>query len=168
MRKTGRIDYEANLPAEVNTLTGTFRISVKDDNGEVQYQNDAEPFEYHEVPSLETALKYFGATLTDDQTQFLTEALQGSEETGKAVKEIIDTINDSLKNNAKSNAYQRVFNAHKPLTEENIMNAHASIVRNFIKTSNVSDETAVETLKAAKVLPDDFTVEDFRSNKGKR
>lgn len=153
---------------EIETLTDSFKISVKNEEDEVVYTNDKEPYEYNKVPSLASALKYFGATISDDQMQFLNEALKGSEETGKAVSKIVDLINDDLRVSAKNNAYQRVFNAHKPLTEENIGNAHASIVRNFMKTQAVSDETAITTLQGYGVIPKEFTLSDFRANKGKR
>lgn len=164
-----RVLFEtAEANPNVTTETGSFKIRVKDDNDEVVYQNDEESYEYHQVPSLETALEYFGAKLTDEQKTFLTEALAGDESIGKAVKSVIDVVNSDLQETAKRNRYSSVFQQHKPMTEENIANATASIVRNFIKTANVSDETAIERLKMAEIIPSDYTLEDFRSNKGKR
>lgn len=183
---TGRVDNQvAESPAETSTeypkLSGshkdipeievyedTFSINVKNDEKEVVYKNDAEVFEYLKVPSLASALKLNGATLTDDQMQFLAEALKGSEETGKAVDAIVGLINEDLRVSAKNNAYQRVFNAHKPLTEENIDNATASIVRNFMKLNNVSDETALTTLQGYGVISKEYQLSDFRGNRGKR
>ena len=168
-RFKGRHDSQTAVASpEIEVVPDTFKITVKDDNDEVVYTNESEPFEYQRVPSLVSALRHAGAVLSDDQIQFLNEALAGSEETGKAVKAIIDVYNDALRNSAKSNAYQRVFNTHKPMTEENIGNAQASIVRNFMKLNNVSDETAVTTLLQYGVLPKEYTVGDFRGNKGKR
>lgn len=169
MRKqlNGRVDHQSVIP-EIETLQGTFTITVKDDNDVVVYSNDKEPYEYKQVPSLVTALELYGAKLSDDAKAFIEEALKGSEETGKAVKTVVEMLNASEKVSAKNNAYQRVFNAHKPLTEENITNANASIVRNFMKTQNVSDETAITTLQNFGVVPKEFTVAEFRSNKGKR
>lgn len=169
MRKplTGRFDSQEAIPAEVSVTQGTFTITVKDDNDQIAYQNDKEPYEYKQVPSLVTALELYGAKLSEDSKQFIEEALKG-EETGKAVKELVDIVNTELKTSAKNRAYQNKFNEHKPLTEENIVNANASIVRNFMKTQNVSDETAIKTLSEYGVIPKDFTVAEFRSNKGKR
>lgn len=166
----GRVDHQSVIP-EVETLQGTFTITVKDDNDVVVYSNDKEPYEYKQVPSLVTALELYGAKLSDDAKAFIEEALKGSEETGKAVKDIVDTINASEKTTAKNNRYQSVFNAHKPLTDENIANATASIVRNFLKTptaAGVSDETAITTLQQYGIIPKEYTVAEFRSNKGKR
>jgi len=165
MKLKGRFDSQ--VPAEVEVLKDTFRITVKDDNDTEVYKNDAEPFEYQKVPSLPTALNLLGAELTEDQYTFLAEALRG-EKAGPAVLKLVEVFNEDLRVSAKNNAYQRVFNQHKPLTDENIGNANASIVRNFCKTQNVSDETAVATLSGYGVIPKDYTVADFRGNKGKR
>jgi hypothetical protein len=175
MRKSklyGRFDSQevAEAPKfhpNVEVKQGTFRITVKDDEDEVKYTNENEPYEYPQVPSLETALEHFGASLSEDQKQFLSEALKG-DTLGPAVKAIVDLINDDLRTTAKNNAYQRVFNTHKPLSEENIGNATASIVRNFMKLNNVSDETALSTLQGYGVVPKEFTLDQFRGNKGKR
>lgn len=154
---------------EVETLTDTFKISVKDDNDVLVYENKEEPYEYHKVPSLVTVLQYLGAELTEDKIQFLNEALSGdAEKVGKAVSNLVEIFNADLKDRAKNNRYQAVFNQHKPLTEENKENATASIVRNFIKLNNVSDETAINTLQGYGVIPKEFTLADFRGNKGKR
>lgn len=154
--------------AEIEVHEDTFRINVKDDDEKVVYKNDEEVFEYLQVPSLASALKLNGATISDEQMQFLNEALSGSEETGKAVSAIVALVNEDLRTSAKNNAYQRVFNAHKPLTEENIGNATASIVRNFMKLNNVSDETALTTLQGYGVVPKEYSIAEFRGNKGKR
>lgn len=167
MKLKGRYDSQMVAPAEVTTEKDTFRITVKNDDDEVLYTNPEEPYEYQQVPSLATALNLLGAELTDDQHQFLNEALKG-DKAGPAVAKLIEVFNSDLKTSAKNNAYQRVFTAHKPLTEENITNANASIVRNFMKTQSVSDETAIKTLQEYGVIPKDFTVAEFRSNKGKR
>lgn len=159
---------ESPVNPNIETVNSTFTISVKDDEKNVVYQNDEEPYQYHKVPSLETALEYFGAKLSDEQRQFLTEALEGDESIGRAVKSIVDVINSDLQETAKRNRYSSVFQQHKPLSDENIANAHASMVRNFIKTANVSDDTAIERLKAAQIIPAEYTVEDFRGNRGKR
>src|SRR3972149_4422502 len=166
---SGRYDSETALPAEVTVNKDSFRITVKDDNGVEVYKNDEEAFEYHSVPSLSVALQYYGAELTEDKIQFLEEALKGdAEKVGKAVLKLVEVINGELKDSAKNNAYQRGFNAKKPLTEENKENATASIVRNFMKLNNVSDETAITTLKGYGVIAKDFSLDDFRGNRGKR
>lgn len=155
---------------EIEKWTDSFTITVKDDTEDtpkVIYKNDNEPFEYYKVPSLVSALRLNGAKLTDDQITFIGEALN-AEETGKAVSALIDVINADLRASAKNAAYQRVFNQHKPLTEENRDNATASIVRNFMKLNNVSDETAIATLGQFGVIPKEYTIADFRENRGKR
>lgn len=161
----GRFDSQAI--AEVETLNDTFSINVKDDEGAVIYTNKEEPYSYCKVPSLQTALQYFGAVLSEDQKQFLTEALAGAEETGKAVQKIIETINDSLKADAKSSAYAKVFNEKKPVTEESIGNAHARAIRSIMKTSGASDEVVYGKLRSIDAIPADYTLEMFRANKSK-
>jgi hypothetical protein len=152
---------------EVEILSDTFRITAKDENKKVLYENDKEPYFYCKVPALATALKLFGATLDDSQAQFLEEALQG-EDTGKAVKDVIDVINGDLQSSASRARYQKVLNHYTPLTEENIANAHASLIRNVMKTQNVSDETALVALHGFNLVPKEYTIEMFRANKGKR
>src|SRR3990167_2687053 len=76
------------LPLEVETKTDTFSISVKNDEKEVIYENKEEPYDYHVIPSLSTALEYFGAKMSEDQKAFLTEALRG-DTTGPAVAKVI-------------------------------------------------------------------------------
>ena len=170
MSKKLRGSFDSQVPAEVETCKDTFKISVSSDEegSEPLYKNAEEPYEYQKVPSLATALNLLGAELSDEQYQFLTEALRG-EKAGPAVLKLIEVFNEDLRVTAKNNAYQRVFNLHKPVTEENIGNSKASMVRNFMKLSSVSDETAIEMLKTfnAKVFGD-YTVADFRGNKGKR
>lgn len=159
--------FDSQVPAEVETLKDTFRITVKDDNDTEVYKNDSEPYEYQKVPSLPTALNLLGAELTDDQYQFLAEALKG-EKAGPAVLKLVEVFNEDLRVSAKNNAYQRIFNQHKPLTEENVGNSMASMVRNFMKLANVSDESAIASLAAFNPIFKDYAVADFRSNKGKR
>lgn len=165
MAKNRKSNVERMAVAEVETLNDTFSISVKDDKKNVVYTNDAEPFTYEKVPSLQTAIEYFGGKLDDSQKQFLTEALSGGEDTGKAVLKIIETINDNLKADAKAAAYSKLFNEHKPVTEESIGNAHARMIRSVMKTANVNDETAHQRLSAGGFIPADYSLEMFRANK---
>lgn len=164
---------------EIEKLTGTFRITVKvdetDEDGNVKgekvlYENKEQPFSYFKVPSLESALKLEGAKLSDDQSQFLGEALKGSKETGEAVKGIVDIYNDYLKTSAQRREYSSILNEKTPLTDENRDNAMASTVRNFVKTAGVSPEVAIGMLKGLKPSPlsEDYTVARFLANKGKR
>jgi len=177
--------FDSQVPAEVDTKKDTFRITVKVEDWEkgddlpdgatlsengiaIWYTNDKEPYEYQQVPSLPTALNLLGAELTDDQMQFLAEALKG-EKAGPAVKKLVEVFNDDLKTTAKNNAYQRKFNEKSPLTEENIGNSKATMVRNFMKLSNVSDEIAINMLKQFNAAVfGEYTVAEFRANKGKR
>ena len=159
--------FDAQAIAEVETLQDTFSINVKNDEGESVYQNKEEPYSYSKVPSIHTALEFYGAKLSEDQKNFLTEALSGGEDTGKAVAKLVEVVNDTLKAEAKSAAYAKVFNANKPVTEEAIDNAHARMVRSLMKTANVSDETAYQRLTAAGIIPAEFTLDMFRANKSK-
>jgi hypothetical protein len=179
----GRVSYQEavastetasapKFPEFARVEKDTFKITVKDDNDEVRYTNDEEPYEYPQYDSLADHLRARGAKLSDDQIQFLTEALKGIEPVEKDGKPadvlIVEDLNALEKVSAKNSRYSQVFNAHKPLTEENITNANASIVRNFMKTKNVSDETAIKTLQEFGVIPAEFTLAEFRSNKGQR
>ena len=164
-RSKAEVDFMAavaeTLPLEVETKTDTFSISVKNDEKEVIYENKEEPYDYHVIPSLSTALEYFGAKMSEDQKAFLTEALRG-DTTGPAVAKVIEVINGDLKTTAKSNRYQAVFNRNKPVSDESKTSAFFSIVRNFMKAQGVSDETAVTTLHGYGVIPDSVTLEAFR------
>lgn len=153
---------------EIEVWEDTFEISVKDDEKKIVYENEAEPFQYYKAPSLETHLKYAGAKLTDDQVQFLSEALKGSKETGEAVLSLVETLNAALKAKAKQAAYSSKFNEKKPFSEESKSNSKARMVRDFMRNSNVSDDTAIGMLKVA--LPaifGDYTIEEFRKNQGR-
>lgn len=153
---------------EIEKREGTFSISVKDDEGNVIYENKKEPFQYYSVPSFSSALKFFGAKLDANQMQFISEGLSGKE-TGEANLKILEIINADLRDSAKASTYSSKYNEKKPVTEEQLENAVASIVRNYLKTNpGVSDETAIATLAQFKVIPADFTVADYRGNKGKR
>jgi len=164
---TAETQSAPKFPAFARVEKDTFKITVKDDNDEMRYQNDEEPYEYPQYDSLADHLRARGAEMDDSQIQFLTEALS-AEKTGPAVKSLIEDLNAAEKVSAKNGTYSRVFNAHKPLTEENITNANSSIVRNFMKTKNVSDETAIKTLQEFGVIPAEFTLAEYRGNKGKR
>jgi hypothetical protein len=159
--------FDAQAIAEVEILQDTFSINVKNDEGESVYQNKEEPYSYPKMPSIQTVFEYYGALLSEDQKNFLTEALSGGEDTGKAVAKVVQTINDALKADAKSAAYAKVFNANKPVTEEAIDNAYARMVRSLMKTANVSDETAYQRLNAAGIVPAEYTLDMFRANKSK-
>lgn len=168
----------ADFP-EIEKLADTFRITVKvdelDDEGNVTgdkvlYENKAEPFEYYKVPSLVSALRLSGAKLTDDAVAFIGEALKGSEETGKAVEELVEVYNDNLKTRAQRAQYSKVLNEKTPLTDENRDNAMASTVRGFVKTAGVSPEVAINILKGVSPSPltSDYSLARFLANKGKR
>jgi len=180
----GRFDSQTASIPEVENLSETFRITVKVEEWEkgdplpdgatdkdgiaVWYTNDKEPYEYQKVPSLATALNLLGAELTSDQQSFLEEALKG-EKAGPAVLKLVEVFNSDLKDSAKSNAYARVLNLNSPMTEENISNSKATMVRNFMKMASISDETAIAQLKAFNPqIFADYTVATFRANKGKR
>lgn len=171
-----------NLPDGVIEKTGTFKITVnveeENEKGETvkieKYKNDKEPFTFHFCENFPAALRYYGAILTDDQVTFLGEALSGTDEaskekTGKAIADVLKVLNDDLENSASRNQYQKILNQHKPLTDENISNSKASMVRQYMKMNNVSDEAAIAAF--AQFNPavfKDYTVAEFRANKGKR
>lgn len=180
----GRVDNQA--VAEVEKKTGTFKITVKvdgwksgktlpegatlaeDSDGDdiaVWYKNDKELFSFDYVPRLQTALKYYGATLDESQIQFLEEALKGSEETGKAVSALLKVVNDNLEANAQRNAYSAMYQAKKPRTEDTITNSQANMVRMFSLNERVSVETAIDTLKKVNVIAEDFTLEKYQNAK---
>lgn len=147
---------------------GTFSITVKDDAGKELYSNKAEEFEYDVVDSLQNALVYHGAKLSSEQVDFIGSALKSDDaETDKAiggsVQDVVRIINAKLKADAKSSAYQALVNKYKPLEGEKKETAMARLVANFIKLAGVSKEAAIETLKAGKALPEDYTVADFDS-----
>ena len=154
---------------EIEEREGTFKIKVKDDDDKVLFESKNEPFRYYAAPSLASALKYLGAKLDDSQMQFMAEALKGSEETGKAVSKLIEIFNADERASKKQSAYSSKYNEKKPITEEQIENAHASILRNYLKTNpGTSDETALQALQNFGIIPKDFTLDDYRDNKGKR
>jgi hypothetical protein len=171
----------SSLPDGVVEKTGSFKITVnveeEDDKGNTvkveKYKNDKEPFSYHFCENFPAALRYYGAILSDDQVTFLGEALSGADEaskekTGKAIADVLKVLNDDLENSASRNQYQKILNQHKPLTDENRINARASIVRNFVKDQGVTDEVAISMLRKFNIIPEDFTLEVYRANKGKR
>lgn len=172
-----QVSYQTatEVPAESNVVEstefgerrkGTFSITVKDDAGKVLYENKEETFTYDVVNSLANALKYSGAKLEDASIDALGKALQSkdaevSKSIGEAVGDIVRIINTKLKADAKSSAYQALVNKYKPLEGEKKETAQARLVANFIKLAGVSKEVAVTQLKAAKALPEDYTVADF-------
>jgi len=156
------VESHAEYP-EIEIRIGTFQITVKDEDGKEIYKNDSEGFKYPVVPSLVSALRLEGAKLSDDQIAFINEALKGSVETGKAVVALLETINDSLRVSSKNRRYQSVFNQHKPLTEESMGNAYARMIRDAMRTKNVSDETAHRTLQEFGLVPAEYTLEIFRT-----
>lgn len=145
----------------------TFSITVKDDDGKEVYKNKEEPYTFLQAESLANHLRLKGANMTDDQINFLGEALTG-EGTGDAVKALVEEMNSVLQAKAKSAAYAGVFNAHKPVTEETIANSQARMVRDFVRqNSTVSEESAIEVLKQFVPSMKDYTIEEFRANKGR-
>lgn len=168
----GRFDSMANIPAEMETKQDTFRITVKDDEGKIIYENGEEPFEFLVIPEgygLQTALEHYGARLGEDQKQFLSEALKGDESIGKAVNEIRELVNSSLKASAKSSRYASIFNDKKPISEESIKSARARMVRDFVRTSggNIAAETAIEVLNNSVWKDNPYTLVEFNADKGR-
>jgi hypothetical protein len=172
MRLKGRFDSEEVADKVVRTednctvYAGTFSIKVKGEDEEPAYKNDAEPYEYPQVDSLQNALKYFGGKLTDDAVSFIGEALTG-EETGKANLKILEIVNESLKASAKSRAYANKLNEHKPVTAETLDNSKARMVRDFMRQSNVDAETPINALKQFVPTMKEYTLEEFNKNKGR-
>jgi hypothetical protein len=165
-RKSNRVSFQLVAQEGDSDFTtknqSTFSITVKGDDDKVLYENKEEAFSYESVDSIQNALRYFGAELNDASVKFIGEALKG-EESGKATKKLVDIVNSKLKADAKSNAYQALVNKYKPLEGEKKESAMARLVANFIKLAGVSKENAIDTLKAGKALPEDYTVADFDS-----
>jgi hypothetical protein len=145
---------------------GEFTITVKDDEGKVVYQNKEEKFKYPKVDGLANILRYFGAELTDDAITFIGEALKG-EEAGKAHQRLVEVVNGYLYDTHKANAYAKVLNEHKPLSEESLINSQARMVRDFMRQSNVDAESAISTLKQFVPTMKDYTLEMFNANRGR-
>ena len=147
-------------------LSGTFSIKIKEDpddkNSKILYENKAEPFEYEKVNSIQNVLRHIGAKLDDNQIKFIGQAL-ATEESGKATLKLVEIYNAKLKADAKSSAYQSLVNKYRPLEGDKKETAQAKIVAGFIKLAGVSKEIAVEQLRKAGALPEDYTVADFDS-----
>jgi len=168
---TGRVDMQEAVsnPSDqfVTYESDTFSITVKDDEGKVVYQNDSESYKYPKVSALADYLRYKGAEMTDDQIQFLGESLKG-DKTGEALKSLIEDLNGLLQARAKQSAYSKVFNEHKPVSEETIANSQARMVRDFVRQNpTVSAESAIEVLKQFVPSMKDYTIEMFNANKGR-
>ena len=165
-RKSNRVDFQVaandDTPDFVTRRSSTFAISIKSDvKGEKPlYENKEQPFDYDSVDSLPNALRYFGATLSDDAYKFIAEATKG-EESGKATKKLVDIVNSKLKADAKSNEYQKLVNEYKPLEGEKKETAMTRMVLQFVKLAKVSKESAIETLRTNGALPEDYTVADL-------
>ena len=188
--ETPEVPEKAEVPG-LEWKEDTFTITVKVDPEEVTedewkslpkmdgckfpvlYENKKETFKYPVVDSLITALEYEGAVLTEDAKEFFLSALKSDDaevddKIAKAHKAVMDTYNSTLKQNASRNQYQKLLKKWTPITEEGVTNANASIVRNFMRANGVSDDVALGTLQKYQIVPADFTIEKFRSNKGKR
>jgi hypothetical protein len=165
-RKSNRVDFqiasESDTPDYVTRRSSTFAITIKSDvKGEPDlYNQPKQPFDYDSVDSLPNALRYFGATLSDDAYKFIAEATKG-DESGKATKKLVDIVNSKLKADAKSNEYQKLVNEYKPLEGEKKETAMTRLVLSFVKLAKVSKESAIETLRASGALPEDFTIADL-------
>lgn len=175
--ETVAVQTETKFPEFARVENDTFKITVKDDNEEVVYTNPEEPFSFPQYDSLADHMRARGANLSDDQITFLGEALKGigpelDEKEGivPADVQIVQDLNALLKAEHQRSQYSRVFNSRKPVTDENVANATAGIVRNFIRQQKkaISDETAITTLQEYGVIPKEYTLAEFRSNKGKR
>ena len=135
---------EQTVPG-VTKHSGTFKISVSDDNGNEIYANDSEAYEYEQVDSLPAAINRYGGDLTGDAISFLSEALAG-EKNQAAVTEIVDLINGKLKANAKNSAYQTIANAKKPMSADDKRKAFDRMVDMFAKLNGVTVDEARKTL----------------------
>jgi hypothetical protein len=145
---------------------GEFSITVKDDEGKQVYQNKEEKFKYPKIDSLANALRYFGAELSDDQITFLGSALEGVE-SGKAIQRLVEIINGYLYDTHKANAYAKILNEKKPLSEESLVNSQARMVRDFMRQSNVDAESAIATLRQFVPTMKDYSLEMFNANRGR-
>jgi hypothetical protein len=171
----GRVDFQVaevptaiNQPNEFVTMKeDTFSIKVKDDEDKIVYQNDEEKYQYPTIDSLANYLRFKGAELSDDQIQFLGEALS-AEKTKEPYSNLLEDLNGLLQAKAKQSAYSKVFNEHKPISEETITNSQARMVRDFVRQNpTVSAESAIEVLKQFVPSMKDYTIQMFNANKGR-
>lgn len=136
----------------------------------VLYENKAEPFEYPRINAYPNVLRHasrFGnndkvVTMTEDQFDAIGAAIP--EAYGPAALRVTRIYNDRLKADAKSAAYNSVQSKHKPLDEEEKEVAWAKAIRNIVRSSAMSAETVIELLRG-KVVPEDYTVEDYTATK---
>jgi len=168
---TGRVDFQVaaeNAKDEFVTYKeDTFSITVKDDEGKEVFKNDEEKYRYPTVVGLADYLRFKGAELTDDQVTFLGEALAG-EKTKEPYAQLIEDLNGLLQARAKQSAYSKVFNEHKPVSEETIANSQARMVRDFVRQNpTVSAASAIEVLKQFVPSMKDYTLAQFEANKGR-
>ena len=151
------VEFEVtDKPEDVSSgkLVETFSISVATEDettGEktVHYANKNEPFEWNKVNSFPDVIAAHGGKLSEDAISFLGEALAG-EENGKAVKSLIDSHNAVERANAKNNAYQRVMNNKKPMSQDDKDKAFNRMVETFAKLNNITLDVAKATLAGLK------------------
>lgn len=135
---------EAEAPTKAligETKSATFSIKVTDDDDKVIFENEKAPFNYQEVASLAQVIQSEGGKLSDDQISFIAEAFAG-DENGKAVKNVVDLYNSKLKAQAKANAYAKLMNQYKPLSEDDAAKVFERMVDNYVRLYKVSFEVA--------------------------
>lgn len=182
MAKRNRVSNQTaveTLP-EVEKRTGTFEITVRDDDKNIVYERSIDlavktgnvedgpvPFTFDFVPSLATLLKYLGADLSEDQETFLQEALKGSEKTGEAVAKLLKGFNDATEATAQRNAYSALYQSKKPRDVESITNTWAGMIRGMVaNTPGSTVQSCIDTLKTALPnFPQDFTVATYNAAK---
>ena len=124
-----------------NQVAGTFKISVTGENDESIYENSAAPYNYEKVDSLADIFEANEAALSEDQINFMGEVFS-SEAQGKVVLSLIELYNDAEKSKAKSNAYQKLMNQYKPLSEDDKDKAFERAVKDFAKARGITVEEA--------------------------
>lgn len=165
-RLTGKVDNQTAVIEGVEKRTGEFDIKVKDDEGNVVFEQEKVPFEFDFCSNLAATLRYLGASLSADQATFLDEAVNG-EGSKAAVEKLVKIVNDDLEAKAQRNAYSKLYQEKKPRSEESVTNTWALMVRGFVaNTPGTTVQSAIDMFKTAVPnFPSDFTVEKYNAAK---
>ncbi len=155
--KTVKVTEDPDKVVE-GVIVETYSIKVKDKESDtVYYETKTQPFAYMKYSNLPAILKAEGAELTDEQVDFLGNALSDADDSkekpvGKAVKSLIEVYNSNTRANAKGADYQRILNLKAPMTEETKGKRIESMIAMFASINRVSLDTAREKMKAAGLL----------------
>lgn len=183
-------DYVLNGQTLGSIMRGTFKIEVSQmvrnpETGKkekkVRYANKKEPFEYKLVNSYPNLLIHLGAKLSEDKINFLGTALketvkdadgkevetEDSKATGQALVILQRNMNAKFRGDAKASAYSSLANKHRVLEGAERDTATAKSIRQIIALSNgaLSAESVIVVLKQQKVIPENYTLEQYVNTK---